>query len=379
MDSFSLTDIKKKNLSDVYHYIYRTPGSSKQAIAAALNISLPTVSQHLTTLLSAELIEKCGQLTSTVGRRATAYRAVETARISLGIEILSRHVYITALNLYGKKEAKEKYKLAFAPDQNYMDALKDLVLDFLRTHEYMETQLLGIGLGIQGLASNDGNQITYGEILNCTGLTIDLFSRYFSVPCRFIHDAECASNSELWESPEITDAVYLSLGYHLGGAIIIDGKLQSGLTGKTGTFEHMTLVPDGLPCYCGKKGCAECYCSGYSLLNDGMELEDFFSRKADGDPQCLAKWADYLDYLSMLIHNLHMVIESTIILGGHITPYLSDADIERIRQAVFARSTFQAPATYIIPGRCRSDAVSIGAALPFIKEFLAEFAMRDVI
>lgn len=378
MDTFSLTDIKKKNLSDVYHYIYHTPGSSKQAIAVALNISLPTVTQHLTTLLAAGLIEKCGQLTSAVGRRATAYRAVETARISIGIEILSRHVYISALNLYGKKEVKEKYKLAFAPTQDYMDALKDLVWGFLRGHGYTEEKLLGIGLGMQGLASRDGSRMTYGEILNCTGLTIDMFSRYFSVPCRFIHDAECASNSELWENPEMTDAIYLSLGYHLGGAIILDGKLQSGLTGKTGTFEHMTLVPGGLTCYCGKKGCAECYCSGYALLDEGMELEDFFRRKESGDSRCMEKWEEYLRHLSMLIHNLHMVIESNVILGGRITPYLSDSDIGRIRAMVFEASTFQDPVTYIIPGRCRSDAVSIGAALPFIKEFLENLSERPL-
>ena len=76
MDTFSLSDIKKKNLADIYHYIYRHPGCSKQNIANALTISLPTVSQHLTTLLDEKLIEKSGQLTSTVGRRAMAYQII---------------------------------------------------------------------------------------------------------------------------------------------------------------------------------------------------------------------------------------------------------------------------------------------------------------
>ena len=73
MEQFSLTDIKKKNLSDVYHYIYMNPSCSKQDIATALSVSLPTVSQHLTTLESEQLIEKCGRLSSSVGRRANAY------------------------------------------------------------------------------------------------------------------------------------------------------------------------------------------------------------------------------------------------------------------------------------------------------------------
>lgn len=378
MESFSLTDIKKKNLSDVYHYIYHNHGCSKQAIANALNMSLPTVSQHLTTLLKEGLIEKCGQLTSSVGRRAVAYGAISTARISIGIEILPQKIYLVALNLYGKKEAKEKFRLQFQPTEEYFEELKNIVLQFIQAQGYEEHQILGIGLGIQGLTSRDGNEVIYGEILDCTGLTIDMFAKHFPIPCKFIHDAECACNSELWENPEIQDGIYLSLGYHLGGAIIINRELHQGLTGKSGTFEHMILVPEGHTCYCGKKGCAECYCSGNTLLSQDMELEDFFERKAQKDTACQEKWMQYLRYLAMLINNLHMVLESPVILGGHVTSYFTDEDIAFIRETMLEYSTFQDSASYIVPGRCRTDAVSIGAALPFIKDFLAGIAKEPL-
>ena len=365
--------LRKKNLSDIYHFIYSTPGCSKQAIATALAVSLPTVSQHLITLQDEGLIEKCGQLSSTVGRRATAYQIIPTARIAVGIEILSKNIYIVALNLYGKKEAKERYELGFQPNQMYFENLQALVKSFLGTHSFNESQILGIGLAIQGLTAPDGSYITYGKILDCTGLSIRLFSDFFSVPCKFIHDAECASNSELWENPDITDAIYLSLGQHLGGAILINGKLQNGLTGKSGIFEHMTLIPEGNKCYCGNHGCAECYCSGSFLTENKMELEDFFHKKEQGDVACQKKWEHYLHYLSMLINNLHLVIESPVILGGHITPYFTEQDIDTIKKNVADRSAFHNDLPYIIHGKCRNDAVTIGAALPFIKEFLNKF------
>lgn len=371
MEYYSLTDIKKKNRSDVFHYIYKNPGIPKQGIAAALGISLPTVTQHLSALLEEGLIEKCGQLRSSIGRKATAYSVVATARISIGIEILSNTVYIVGINLYGKKEAKEKIKLNFEKNEAYFEALKDSVYSFMEKNHFTWEQALGIGVGIQGLTSQDGRTVTYGKILDCTGLSISVFEKYFSVPCRFIHDPECAATSELWENPEIKDCIYLSLGRHLGGAIILDGKLQQGLTGKSGTFEHMTLVPGGKTCYCGKQGCAESYCSGKALLLDAdMELEEFFTLKAGGDSRCEERWRDYLSHLSLLISNLHMVMENTVVLGGHITPFFTEEDIACLRQKVFDLSTFQDPAGYIVPGRCRSDAVSIGAALPFITEFI---------
>lgn len=370
MDAFSLTDIKRKNLSDVYHYIYQNQGCSKQSIANALSISLPTVSQHLTTLIESKLIEKSGQLSSSVGRKATAYQIIPNARISIGVEILSKTVYVTALNLYGKKEATEKFSLAFQPKQLYFEELQKDIKNFLQKYGYTEEQLLGIGLGIQGLVSPDGTKLTYGKILDCTGLSIKMFSDYFSVPSKFIHDAECASISELWENPEVNTAIYLSLGQHLGGSIIIDGEIQNGLTGKSGVLEHMTFIPNGKECYCGKRGCAECYCSGTFLTDGEMELEEFFSRKESGDLNCQKKWEEYLQYLSMFINNLHMVLDSNIILGGNITPYFTEEDIHIIKQNVLEYSTFQDDISYIIQGKCRNDSVSIGAALPFIKDFL---------
>lgn len=376
MDVFSLTDIKKKNLSDVYHVIYRNPGCSKQAVANALGISLPTVSQHLSTLAGEHLIEKAGWLTSSVGRRAAAYHIIPDAKIAVGIEILSRKVCMVALNLYGKKEAKERFSLDFGPEEGYFEKLQKLVKEFLQKHGYKEEQILGIGLGIQGLTSRDGSQVVYGEILNCTGLSIRAFADHFSVPCRFVHDAECASTSELWENPQIGDAAYLSLGQHLGGAILIGGEFQNGLTGRSGTFEHMTLIPEGMECYCGKKGCAECYCSGAFLTKGEMELEEFFARKDQGDEVCLKRWEEYLLYLSMLIHNLHMVMENVLVLGGNIASYFTEQDIAMMREHVIRRSAFPDDGSYIMQGKCRSDAVSIGAALPYIKDFLKEIGLH---
>ena len=125
MEQFSLTDIKKKEiLSDVYQYIYMNPSCSKQEIATALSVSLPTVTQHLTTLESQNLIEKCGRLSSSVGRRAVAYQILSNAQIAIGIEILSHTVRLLAVNLYGEAIAKEKLTLTFEPTNAYLSQIK---------------------------------------------------------------------------------------------------------------------------------------------------------------------------------------------------------------------------------------------------------------
>lgn len=112
----------------------------------------------------------------------------------------------------------------------------------------------------------------------------------------------------------------------------------------------MTLVPGGHDCYCGRQGCAECYCSLNSLLGDSDNLEEFFEKKSAGDTGCIERWEDYLRHLSILINNLHMVLEHTVILGGHVAPYFTDEDLSKIRHYVAERSTFDDDTSYIIPG-----------------------------
>ena len=45
-----------------------------------------------------------------------------------------------------------------------------------------------------------------------------------------------------------------------------------------------------------------------------------------------------------------MVLEHTIILGGHVAPYFTDEDLSKIRHYVAERSTFDDDTSYIIPG-----------------------------
>lgn len=370
MESFPLADIKRKNHTDIFHYIYRHPGCSRQAVTDALSMSLPTVTQHINGLLSEGLVQKNFLPAVSVGRRAASYSVLPSAKIAIGVEVLADRIYIVALNLYGQKEIKEKKLLNFIPEESWFLCLKDLILEFMEAHSYTSEQLLGIGLGIQGLVSSDGTSVLYGKILNCTGLTIEPLTRWFDCPCRFFHDSECAALSELWENPVISDAVYLSLGPHLGGAVIHNRLIRQGMTGKTGTFEHMTLIPDGRTCYCGKKGCAECYCSADSLITPYTEPEDFFIQKQNGEPECLNRWQQYLQYLALLISNLHLVLDDPVILGGYITPYFTEEDIETLRKLVYDQTAFGEPTDYILAGKCRVDAVSTGAALPYIQDFL---------
>lgn len=63
----------------------------------------------------------------------------------------------------------------------------------------------------------------------------------------------------------VSDMVTLTSGTGVGGAIIAGDRLLRGGFGVAGELGHLRVVPDGLQCGCGARGCIEQYGSGRAL------------------------------------------------------------------------------------------------------------------
>ncbi|MCM3116953.1 ROK family transcriptional regulator [Neobacillus sp. MER 74] len=369
-NSITFKDIKRGNYSSIYHLIYQNQKLSKQEIANQLNLSLPTVTQNLVRLEKEKLIEKSGQFESSVGRRATAYAICPQARISIGIEIQKRTVQIIAIDLRGHAFQHQRLAMDYSNVERYYKELSYAVQSFITSLNVEEDQILGIGFAVQGLTSNDGEKITYGKILIPTGLEIGVFTQFLHYPCRFLHDAKCAATTELWVRNDIGDAVYLSIGPHLGGAIIINDQIYMGKHGHSGTIEHMTINPNGPSCYCGKKGCMETYSSINALLDEDESLDFFFQQVRMGIPSYAERWNSFLDQLAFSINNIHLVLNREFILGGHLSPYLIEEDIDILHEKINEKSAFPSSEPFIHISRSSVNGVPVGAAIPFIQSFL---------
>jgi glucokinase len=72
----------------------------------------------------------------------------------------------------------------------------------------------------------------------------------------------------------VSDMVMLTSGTGVGGAVIVEDRLLRGGFGVAGELGHMRVVPDGLPCGCGQRGCIEQYGSGRALQRMATEIAD---------------------------------------------------------------------------------------------------------
>ncbi len=117
------------------------------------------------------------------------------------------------------------------------------------------------------------NPVT-GEILSVPNLPgwirvpiTKILSERLGAPARIENDANaCAAAEWLYGSGRgATHMAFLTCSTGIGAGLVLDGRLYRGARFLAGEVGHHVIVPDGLACGCGKRGCLEAYASGSGI------------------------------------------------------------------------------------------------------------------
>lgn len=377
--SVTTMTLKKINRGKVYQYIYKEKQTSKLQIVQDLKMGLSTVSQNLNELEREGLIEKNGYFNSTGGRKANIIQIVPDVKISIGIGILKGMIHIVAVNLYGEPICMETYPIPYESKPDYYSKAASIVENFIDENHCTRDKILGISIATQGIISPDGASVTYGAIMDNTEMKLSDFLSRFPYPCRLEHDSKAAAHLELWNHPELDNAVIFLLNRNLGGAIITNHTIHQGITMHSGTLEHICLQPDGPLCYCGNRGCLETYCSANALeAAAGMPVKEFFPALREGNSQSLQQiWSRYLEHLALAMRNVNMVIDSPIIISGYLAPYFTEKDLDFLLKYINTSTPFPLKREQLIVGTHGQYTPAIGAAICYVKEFIEAAAQTQ--
>ncbi|MGA1843269.1 MAG: ROK family protein [bacterium] len=136
----------------------------------------------------------------------------------------------------------------------------------------------GIGIGAAGIIDIErGTIVTSPNFPGWHDVPLrDIISRRFDIPTILDNDANAAVFGEHWAGAgqDCSIMIGLTLGTGVGGGIILDGRLWHGSEGMAGEIGHMTIVPDGLQCPCGNRGCLEAYVSATGIVRRTIERLD---------------------------------------------------------------------------------------------------------
>lgn len=147
--------------------------------------------------------------------------------------------------------------------------------DALETAKLSNCNVLGIGVGIPGVVENGIVQGGAENLPDWENLHFeDLFRIQIGLPVYIENDANLMGLAEVRYGccVGITDAIFLTIGTGVGGAMILNGSLYSGYRNRGAELGHIIIEKNGEKCSCGATGCLQAHASTYSLIRDYKNL-----------------------------------------------------------------------------------------------------------
>ncbi len=373
MATYNTAELRRQNRNRVFRYIYSSGSPvTKQDIAQALNLSLPTVGQDLKELQEADLLEFQGTFDSTGGRKPRAIGIANNVRYSIGVYIGHKRIHLACINIRAQLLCSQRVARPLTNDEEYAKFLAQAIEDFIRTNSIDTTRLLGVGIAVAGVPQPEKGYVTMSPVQPVTELDMNMIASHIPYPVQFENDANAGGLATWWVNPEKQNMIYMFLHRGIGGAMLLGGQPYHGETLHGGEFGHMCVVPGGKDCGCGQKGGFEAYCSTKRLSEDlGITIEEFFEGLQNGSEDYKKIWDEYLDYLAVGINNIHMLLDCQVVLGGllagYIGPYLYD-----LRTRLQKIATFETDGSYCSVSSFGYWSTCVGAALNFVSRFMDE-------
>ncbi|GAD15720.1 ROK family glucokinase [Lentilactobacillus otakiensis] len=178
------------------------------------------------------------------------------------------------------------------------------ISDQMRKDDYNAADFYGIGMGTPGAVNREKGTVVGAynlnwDIVQPVGATI---SANLNLPILIDNDANSAALGEYWKGAgdKAKDVVFITLGTGVGGGVIANGKLVHGINNGAGEVGHITVVPNGYQCTCGKRGCLEQYASATGVVHIAKDMAEKFTGHSrikeliDGDEDLSSKMVFFL-------------------------------------------------------------------------------------
>jgi glucokinase len=147
------------------------------------------------------------------------------------------------------------------------------------------TEIHAAGLAVAGLVEADQATVAFAPNIAWRHHPLAQNFRHLTgadLPVIVENDANAAAWGEYHDGAGqgSSTMVMLTVGTGLGGALITNGQLVRGGHGLAGEAAHMQLIPNGLSCGCGARGCWEQYASGTTLVRNARVAVTANARRA---------------------------------------------------------------------------------------------------
>lgn len=190
--------------------------------------------------------------------------------LTIGIDIGGTNVRAAVVDAAGT--VVDMQQLPTPPSAEALEKALDTVVGNLCQRT---SGVVAVGLAVAGFINAEQTVVRFAPHVPWRGVEIKKrLSERLSLPVVLEHDANSAAWGEHFfgVAQGAKNWVLIALGTGIGGAMMLEGTMYRGSYGVAPEFGHVTVVPDGRSCPCGKRGCLERYCSGSALPLTAQEL-----------------------------------------------------------------------------------------------------------
>jgi len=232
---------------------------------------------------------------------------------------------------------------------------------------------VGIGVIVPGLVDPSAGLARYSANLGWRDVPLaQRIHDRFGLPVGIDHDVRAAGLAEarLGAAAGVRNALFLSVGTGVAGAVIVDGAVFAGPSGMSGEIGHVPVIPDGIACACGQRGCLEAYASASAVARRygeasgelGARAEDVIALAQEGEEHARDVWDTALDTLGLALTMYVMLLDPELIVIGGGLANAGDALLTPLAERL-SKSLAWREAPPIVRARFSSDAGRVGAAL----------------
>ncbi len=279
---------------------------------------------------------------------------------------------IEGILLDKKNQTLERMRVPTNQEKGY-DSILDTIANLVLNIKNKSVQPTSIGICTPGAIEPNKNILKNSNTLCLNGrpLKDDLESL---LGCKILmeNDANCFTLAEsvLGSAKGYNNVFGVIMGTGVGGGILLKKKIHQGRLFIAGEWGHITLVPNGYDCYCGRKGCVEKYISGIGLEKrwvelggDKLSLEQIVSRFNHEPGDIYQKWKkEFLENFGRALATVINILDpDAIVLGGGVSniPFLYDEGRKIVKNNIFSDLSD----TPILQNQLGDSAGVFGAAL----------------
>lgn len=223
-----------------------------------------------------------------VGLGTPTVRMQQAARkATIGIDIGGTTMDAVTIDETGEIVASDVVRTHQGTDA-LQSGLRHLIDSLWESCSLANLTVAGIGIGVPGKVNH-----TEGSISDALNLGVDFFDfrkflDSYRVPVNVENDVNAAAVAVARSFDKKGTVVFLNMGTGLASGVVINGRIDRGISGAAGEIGHIPMDPQALQCTCGQRGCLETIASGSGIARRwGTDAEypvkDLFVHAAQGD------------------------------------------------------------------------------------------------